>query len=95
MTITIKDRFPRWVDAVTVESNMAERDSSPDLQEDLQSSDFIDTQQRDPQFVRAHDRADYQVILPDFDPGWAQAQLALAVMLWGIVIMVVWSWSSG
>jgi hypothetical protein len=26
---------------------------------------------------------------PNFDPHWAQIQLALAVLLWGIVILVV------
>jgi hypothetical protein len=81
--MTITDQFPSCVDAETVESNMDERNPSPDLQEDLKFPDLIHTQKRDPQFVRAHDRADCQALLPDFHPRWGQAQLALAVLLWG------------
>jgi hypothetical protein len=92
--MTITDQFPGCADAETVNGNMDERSPSPDPQENLKFP-FIHTQKRDPLRIRAYDQADYQALRPDFHPRWAQAQLALAVLLWGIVIVIVWWWSSG
>jgi hypothetical protein len=78
------NQSPRWADAKTADRGTEGRDLPPRSQAEIFEFPHLIHH-----VVRPYDWANYHEPPANFDPHWAQVQLALAALLWGIVAVIV------
>ena len=84
------NQSPHWADAETADRGMELRD--PPVRSPTAIFEFPPMTHRQnhfPHVVRPYDWGNYHEPPANFDPHWAQVQLALAALLWGIVAVIV------